>query len=47
MDHDGQILGRFVATGVMPRFAERCRLFGAPLPDIFERPPDLERSDNG
>ncbi len=43
MDDEGKILGRFVPTGVMPRFAERCRLFGAPLPNMFERPPDLER----
>ncbi len=46
MDGEGKILGRFVPTGVMPRFADRCRLFGAPLPNMFERPPDLERPVN-
>jgi pilus assembly protein CpaF len=33
MDEQGKILGRFVPTGVRPRFVERCRLFGAPLLD--------------
>ncbi len=42
IDPDGKILGRFGPTGVMPLFAERCRLFGAPLPDIFEPLSDLE-----
>jgi pilus assembly protein CpaF len=40
MDGQGMIMGRFVATGVRPKFAERCRLFGAPLLDgIFNPPP--------
>jgi pilus assembly protein CpaF len=40
VDTDGKILGRFVPTGVHPRLAERCRLFGVPLPqDIFNSPP--------
>jgi len=30
---DGHILGQFVATGVRPRFADRCRVFGHPIPD--------------
>jgi pilus assembly protein CpaF len=39
IDEHGQIVGRFVATGVRPRFADRCRLFGVPIPDhIFEPP---------
>ncbi len=33
VDEEGNILGRFTATGVRPRFAERCRIFGAALPD--------------
>jgi pilus assembly protein CpaF len=40
MDEQGKILGRFVATGVRPRFVERCRLFGAPLPDGIFNPPE-------
>jgi pilus assembly protein CpaF len=38
----GQILGEFLATGVRPRFADRCRLFGVPIADeIFS--PQLKR----
>jgi pilus assembly protein CpaF len=40
MNEEEMIMGRFVATGVRPRFVERCRLFGMPLPDgIFNPPP--------
>jgi pilus assembly protein CpaF len=45
IDEQGNILGRYVATGVRPRFAERCRIFGVPLPDsIFDPPPRLSQS---
>jgi pilus assembly protein CpaF len=30
---EGKVLGHFSATGVRPRFADRLRLFGAPVPD--------------
>lgn len=34
---DGEVQGHFRATGVRPRFAERLRAFGVPLPDgMFE-----------
>jgi pilus assembly protein CpaF len=39
MDEEGMILGRFVSAGVRPRFADRCRLFGVPLPDNIFNPP--------
>jgi pilus assembly protein CpaF len=39
INEQGMIMGRFVATGVRPRFAERCRLFGMPLPDGIFKPP--------
>jgi pilus assembly protein CpaF len=39
IDEQGKILGRFAPTGVRPRFVERCRLFGAPLPDGIFLPP--------
>jgi pilus assembly protein CpaF len=39
MDDQGKILGRFVATGVRPKFVDRCRLFGMPLPDAIFQPP--------
>jgi pilus assembly protein CpaF len=39
LDENGMILGRYVASGVRPRFADRCRLFGVPLPDgVFSAP---------
>jgi pilus assembly protein CpaF len=38
LDEEGKILGRFNATGVRPRFAERCRLFGVPLPENIFHP---------
>jgi pilus assembly protein CpaF len=30
---DGKVLGQFRATGVRPRFADRLRLFGTPVPE--------------
>jgi pilus assembly protein CpaF len=40
IDEQERIVGRFMATGVRPRFADRCRLFGVPLRDgIFEYHP--------
>ncbi len=33
VDRDGRVLGHFAATGVRPRFAERLRMFGVPVPD--------------
>jgi len=39
IDEEGRILGRYVATGVRPRFADRCRLFGVTLPDHLFAPP--------
>jgi pilus assembly protein CpaF len=44
IDDEGKILGRFVPSGVRPKFADRCRLFGVPLPlDIFNPPPPMGR----
>lgn len=37
VDANGRVLGHFCATGVRPRFAERLRLFGVPVPDsVFD-----------
>jgi pilus assembly protein CpaF len=42
---DGAVLGQYVATGIRPRFADRCRLFGVPVPDeIFLPPAEKGRS---
>ncbi len=35
MDKDGRVVGRFRATGVRPRFAERLKVYGMQLPRIF------------
>jgi len=38
VDEEGRVQGRFVATGVRARFAERCRLFGVTIPDsVFQQ----------
>jgi pilus assembly protein CpaF len=36
---DGKVLGQYQATGVRPKFADRCRLYGVPIPDEFFMPP--------
>ena len=37
VDPDGKVIGRFSATGVRPRFADRLRMFGVPVPeDTFD-----------
>ena len=33
VDPQGRVLGHFSATGVRPRFADRLKLFGVPVPD--------------
>jgi pilus assembly protein CpaF len=37
VDAQGKVQGHFYATGVRPRFAERLRMFGVPVPDsVFD-----------
>ncbi|MCG2585814.1 CpaF family protein [Massilia sp. TS11] len=37
IDPSGKVLGHFRASGVRPRFAERLRMFGVPVPDsVFD-----------
>jgi pilus assembly protein CpaF len=37
VDADGKVRGRFTATGVRPRFADRLKMFGVPVPeDTFD-----------
>ena len=33
VDTDGKVQGRFSATGVRPRFADRLKMYGVPVPD--------------
>ncbi|HEX7316584.1 MAG TPA: CpaF family protein [Pyrinomonadaceae bacterium] len=35
VDKDGKVVGRFRATGIRPRFAERLKLYGMQLPRVF------------
>jgi pilus assembly protein CpaF len=35
VDAQGQVIGRFRATGIRPRFAERLKTFGLQLPRVF------------
>ena len=35
VDSQGQVIGRFRATGIRPRFAERLKTFGLQLPRVF------------
>jgi pilus assembly protein CpaF len=37
VDANGKVQGHFFATGVRPRFADRLKMFGAPVPDsVFD-----------
>jgi pilus assembly protein CpaF len=33
IDEQDRVVGRFMATGVRPRFADRCKIFGVPIND--------------
>jgi pilus assembly protein CpaF len=38
IDEDGNVLGEILPTGVRPKFAEKLKLAGYPLPaNLFER----------
>jgi len=44
LDDQERVMGRFIATGVRPRFADRCKVFGIPLNDsIFSLPESYDR----
>jgi len=43
INEGGEILGRYVATGIRPKFADRCRLFDAPIPDEIFAPADRRK----
>ena len=40
---DGKVLGQYVATGIRPHFADRCRMYGAPIPDSYFTPTQTGR----
>ncbi len=35
IDSQGQVIGRFRATGILPRFAERLKACGLTMPRVF------------
>ena len=43
INEKGGIIGKFVATGVRPKFADRCRLFDTPIPDEVFSPTERRR----
>jgi pilus assembly protein CpaF len=43
VDDQEKVLGRFIATGVRPRFADRCKIFGVHLNDgLFSLPANYD-----
>ena len=38
LDESGNIIGEYTATGVRPRFADRCKIFGVPISDAVFTP---------
>ncbi|MFQ5890171.1 MAG: CpaF family protein [Gemmatimonadota bacterium] len=47
IDESGQVIGRFRATGIRPRFAERLRTYGVSLPMAVFSNPDFEPASGG
>ncbi len=44
IDDQERVMGRFIATGVRPRFADRCKVYGIPVSDsIFTLPESYDR----
>ncbi len=40
LDDQERVIGRFISTGVRPRFADRCKIFGVPINDnVFSPAP--------
>ena len=40
LDEQERVVGRFISTGVRPRFADRCKVFGVPINDnVFSPTP--------
>jgi pilus assembly protein CpaF len=38
LDEQERVVGRFISTGVRPRFADRCKIFGVPINDSVFSP---------
>ncbi len=44
---DGSILGQYVATGIRPQFADRCQVYGTPIPNHYFMPTKTGRMNRG
>jgi pilus assembly protein CpaF len=44
---DGTVLGQYVATGIRPQFADRCQVYGTPIPDQYFMPTRAGRHQRG
>jgi pilus assembly protein CpaF len=44
IDQDGKVLGQYVATGIRPQFADRCQVYGIPIPNHYFMPTRSGRS---
>lgn len=44
---DGSVLGQYVATGIRPQFADRCQVYGTPIPNHFFMPTKSGRIQRG
>jgi pilus assembly protein CpaF len=44
VDEDGNVQGQYVATGIRPQFANRCRSYGTPIPDYYFMPTKAPRT---
>ena len=46
LDEQERVVGRFISTGVRPRFADRCKIFGIPINDkVFSPSPSRDAAD--
>ena len=44
VSEDGQVLGRYMATGIRPQFVNRCKKFGIHIPEHYFVPSPADRS---
>jgi pilus assembly protein CpaF len=43
VNEEGKVLGQYVATGIRPRFADRCQIYGIHIPDHYFFPSPQDR----
>jgi pilus assembly protein CpaF len=45
LDEQERVIGRFISTGVRPRFADRCKIFGVPINDLVFSPTPISSQE--